>query len=57
MSYTIGYLDSRDEFVARDTAKSKTEAHKKARSLTRKHPSKPVMILNIRRRKSQGRGR
>jgi len=53
MSYTIGYLDSRDEFVARDTAKSKTEAHKKARSLTRKHPSKPVMILNIRRRKSK----
>ena len=56
MSYTIGYLDSRDEFVARDTAKSKTEAHKKARSLARRHPSKPVMILNIR-RKSKRRGR
>lgn len=51
MSYTIGYLDNKAQFVAKDTARSKLDAHKKAKALSRKHPGKAVMVLNVRKKK------
>jgi len=51
MAYTIGYLDNKAQFLAKDTARSKLEAHKKARLLSKKHPGKAVMVLNIRKKR------